>query len=137
MAQKKKGVWHKSYPGHVLWCAAAGGRGHRARQAAESARRPQGEVAPDRTTTSPSLQSERSNPLPVAPGPHREDGGGGPGRGEPGGQVGPVAASCGQKHGSTVTHPVFLLKDIQLNGAVTPTEEADEDEINTPPGSRR
>lgn len=92
----KKGAWHKSYPGHVLWCAAAGGRGHRALQAAESARRPQGEVAPDRTTTSQSLQSERSNPLPVAPGPHWENGCGGPRRGEPGGQVGPVTASCGQ-----------------------------------------
>lgn len=88
--------WHKSYPGHVLWCAAMGGRGHRALQAAESARRPQGEVAPDRTTTSQSLQSECSNPLPVAPRPDGENGCGEPRTRGPGCQVGPVTASCGQ-----------------------------------------
>lgn len=91
-----KGDCGTSYPGHVLWCAVTGGRGHRALQAAESARRPQGEVAPDRTTTSQSLQSERSNPLPVAPRPGGENAGGGMRTEDPGCQVGPVTASWRQ-----------------------------------------
>lgn len=51
-----------SYPGHGLWCAATGTGGYRAPRAAGSARRPLGEAAPDRKTTSLSLLSERSNP---------------------------------------------------------------------------
>lgn len=51
--------------GHGLSCAVTGRGGHRAPQAAGSARRPRGEAAPDRKTTSQSLRLRCSNPLPV------------------------------------------------------------------------
>lgn len=67
-------VWQCSdaHPGHGLWCAMMGTGGHRAPRAAGSARRPQGEAAPDRKTTSQGLQSQCSNPLPAGRGPKQE-----------------------------------------------------------------
>lgn len=109
-----KKVWHESHPGHVLWCAVMGGRGRRALQAAESARRPQGEVAPDRTTTSQSLQSECSNPLPVAPRPDWENGYGGPRTDDPGCQVGPVTASCGQNYKNIIRIQKYADRFLEL-----------------------
>lgn len=61
-AQYRTLSWPWSYPGHGLWCAVTGRGGYRAPRAAGSARRPLGEAAPDRKTTSLSLLSECSNP---------------------------------------------------------------------------
>lgn len=86
-----------SYPGHGLWCAVMGRGGHRAPRAAGSARRPRGEAAPDRKTTSQSLQSECSNPPPAARRPQQDRGWGGRvGRraGEAGCQSGRVTVSA-------------------------------------------